>query len=111
MNYRAEFLHYELQESPPFGRRVDISAVMQVPSRGTERTSWDSVHGVSCGAPNVLTLSCKTRLTGLPQEAARRRPRLTRSGRSEVQPACRARAVRAARGGSDRKSGGEGKRG
>src|ERR1043165_9536726 len=61
MNYRAEFLHYELQESPPFGQRVDRSAVMQVPSRGTERTSWDSVHGVSCGAPNVITLSCKSR--------------------------------------------------
>src|ERR1051326_5918131 len=50
--------------------------------------------------PNVLTLSCKHRLTCLPREAARRLPRLTRSGGSELQPTCRARAVRAARGGS-----------
>jgi len=49
---------------------------------------------------NVLTLSCKNRLTCERREAARRLPRPTRSGRSELQPACRARAVRAARGGA-----------
>src|ERR1043165_6023297 len=48
----------------------------------------------------MLTLSCKNRLTCAPQEAARRLPRLTRSGGSELQPTCRARAVRAARGGA-----------
>src|SRR5690349_7934429 len=39
------------------------------------------------GRPNVLTLSCKSRLPCLPRKAARRLPRLTRSGRSELQPA------------------------
>src|ERR1043165_4500244 len=34
--------------------------------------------------PNVLTLSCKNRLMCLPREAARRLPRPTRSGRSEL---------------------------
>jgi len=38
----------------------------------------------SARPPNVLTLSCKSRLTRLPQEAARRLPRPTRSGRSEM---------------------------
>src|ERR1043166_4938041 len=50
--------------------------------------------------PNVFTLSCKNRLTCLPREAARRLPRLTRNGKSELQPPCRARAVRAAGGGA-----------
>jgi len=36
----------------------------------------------------------------MPHEAAGRLPRLTRSGRSDLQPTCRARAVRAARGGA-----------
>src|ERR1043165_4675304 len=48
---------------------------------------------------NVLTLSCKNRLTCMAREAARRLPRLTRSDRSELQPTCRVRAVGAARGG------------
>src|SRR6185503_11293609 len=52
------------------------------------------------GRPNVLTLSCKNRLTRLPREAARLLPRQTRSGGSELQRTCRARAVRAAQGGS-----------
>src|ERR1043165_8398867 len=34
--------------------------------------------------PNVLTLSCKSRLTCEPRKAARRLPRPTRSGRSEL---------------------------
>src|ERR1043165_2721285 len=38
----------------------------------------------SCDRPNVLTLSCKNRLTCLPREAARRLPRPTRSGTSEL---------------------------
>jgi len=50
--------------------------------------------------PNVLTLSCKNRLKCLSRGAARRLPRLTRSGGSELQPTWRARAVRAARGGA-----------
>src|ERR1051325_11242915 len=50
------------------------------------------------GRANAITLSCKNRLTCLAQEAARRLPRPTRSGRSELQPPCRARAVRVARG-------------
>jgi len=50
--------------------------------------------------PNVLTLSCKSRLTCLLRRAARRLPRPTPSGRSELQPTWRGRAVGAARGGS-----------
>src|ERR1043165_5070619 len=57
------------------------------------------VHN-SGGPANVLTLSCKNRLTCLPRKAARRLPRPTRSGRSGLQPAGRARAVRRARGGA-----------
>jgi len=52
------------------------------------------------GRPNVFTLSCKNRLPCMCREAARRLPRPTRSRRSELQPTWRARAVRAARGGS-----------
>ena len=52
------------------------------------------------GPANVITLSCKGRLPCRAKGAARRLPRLRRSGRSELQPTCRARAVRAARGGS-----------
>src|ERR1043165_2868272 len=48
----------------------------------------------------MLTLSCKNRLTCAPQEAARRLPRLTRSGGRELQPGCRARACGAAGGGA-----------
>jgi hypothetical protein len=50
--------------------------------------------------PNVLTLSCKNRLTCRAEEAARLLPQQTRSGGSELQRTCRARAVRAARGGA-----------
>jgi hypothetical protein len=45
---------------------------------------YDSLRQL--GAPNVLTLSCKNRLTCAPREAAGRLPRPTRSGRSELQP-------------------------
>jgi hypothetical protein len=47
---------------------------------------FDSDDGNSRPA-NVLTLSCKSRLTCRPREAARRLPRPERSGTSEMQPA------------------------
>src|ERR1043165_1134482 len=92
-------LNSEISGKTTPGRRT--SAVMQCPKPGTERTNWEfgSRH-LPCGAPNVLTLSCKNRLPCLPREAARRLPRPTRSGRSELQPTGRGRAVRAARGGA-----------
>src|ERR1043165_363823 len=40
----------------------------------------------SAGRPNVLTLSCKNRLTRMAKKAALRLPRPTRSSRSELQP-------------------------
>ena len=39
------------------------------------------------GPANMLTLSCKSRLTCMPREAAWRLGRLTRSGGSQLQPA------------------------
>ena len=61
MNCRAEPLHYELRESPPLaGWRVGKSAVMQVPSRDTEPLGIQFT-AFPCGAPNELTLSCKSR--------------------------------------------------
>jgi|ERR1043165_441995 hypothetical protein len=63
-------------------------------TRENRATGGEAIQGKSCKLgrqllrpPNVLTLSCKSRLTRLPREAARRLPRLTRSGRSELQPA------------------------
>ena len=64
--------------------------MIAIPRAGRRRSPFASrVHQVLtqvCLA-NVLTLSCKSRLTCLPREAARRLPRLTRSGGSDVQPA------------------------
>jgi hypothetical protein len=53
-------------------------------TRENRATGDETIQGKSCKLgrqllrpPNVLTLSCKSRLTCLPQEAARRLPRLT----------------------------------
>src|ERR1041384_4956066 len=63
----------------------DRATVSQSASTGNKGTRAASGLRHRRGGPaNVLTLSCKTRLTCLPREAARRLPRLTRSGRSEL---------------------------
>ena len=59
-------------------------------TRENRATGDETIQGKSCKLgrqllrpPNVLTLSCKNRLTCVTHEAARRLPRLT-SGRSEL---------------------------
>src|ERR1043165_2079119 len=83
-------------------------------ARALGKELWFLIRASSRGRPNVRTLSCKNRLTRLPHEAARRRPRLNpsgtaattprrpvaRGGRGDRRRAGAARAVRAARGGS-----------
>src|ERR1041384_1065283 len=75
--------------SPCGAARINVAALLLI----TVPTP-DGRGALAHGRANVLTLSCKTRLTCLPRKAARRLPRLTRSGRSELQLACRARADR-----------------
>ena len=61
--------------------------VRDVPNRCAGRAVETRVHHIffTC-PPNAITLSCKNRLPCLPRKAARRLPRPTRSGRSELQP-------------------------
>src|ERR1043165_9465142 len=92
------------------GQKSDAEGTVAQPfywRQAVRELGWieEWIHGqiVAYGPPtfrraNVLTLSCKNRLTCLPRKAARRLPRPTRSGRGALQPKGRVRAGRAARG-------------
>ena len=67
------------------GTTYSIRAVSSLMRRESRSKSL-LIVAHSRGRPNVLTLSCKSRPPRRPRKAARRLPRPTRSGRSELQP-------------------------
>src|ERR1051325_6680368 len=74
-------------------RAVRLVRLELMPQKGSARGRGDEQRTAENSAGsvlrfvqphNVITLSCKSRLPRRPQLAARRLPRLTRSGRSEL---------------------------